>query len=362
MSPRLLYLLSFVLFASTTGAEEPLPFVPAANAPDAVSRIEQLGGAVRYVSRTDPALEVDFQFAGERVNDQHLQYVQTLENVAAVRLKRTAITDDGLKLLAKCGTIRRLYLEDTAITDRGLEHLATMPQLQLLNLDGTQVTDAGAERLDECTALRQLYLWKTKVTPAGILRLQQAKPKVAVVPDPARDRVTAQQAVAVAEAMVPRTEEAWKLAKQEVEEWDPKKEELKKKFEAAKKVADEARKKSDAGRQQRDESKRKADELRRKAESAEKRAADKPEDETLGKQAAEQRGAADEAKERFEEEERESQQLKSQFDELQKQSEAARQMFDRAARARDRLQTAEAARDAAVKTAEYARKRLALFP
>ena len=47
----------------------------------AVQQIEEVGGTVRYLTAGTDELEVDFQFAGEQLGDEHLQYVKALENV-----------------------------------------------------------------------------------------------------------------------------------------------------------------------------------------------------------------------------------------------------------------------------------------
>ncbi len=71
-------------------------FRPAKNEAEAVQRIEELGGAVRYLSK-NPAdgLEVDIQFA-DSFADEHLQYLASLRNVRLLRLKNTNVSDAGL--------------------------------------------------------------------------------------------------------------------------------------------------------------------------------------------------------------------------------------------------------------------------
>ena len=105
---------------SFTTAEE-IPYRRAASVEDAVERIEELGGSVRYLTAKQEMLEVDFQFAGDTLRDEHLKYLQRLENVVTLRLKQTGIGDRGLARLRKITTLRRLFLDQTAITDDGLK-------------------------------------------------------------------------------------------------------------------------------------------------------------------------------------------------------------------------------------------------
>ena len=122
----------------------------------AVAQIEEVGGAVRYIDAKRRSLEVDFQFAGDQVRDEHLQPVLALPRVYVLRLKGTAVTDTGLAHVAKITTLQRLYLEETAVTDAGLQHLAALKNLEFLNLHSTKVTDRGIEIVAKLPKLKQL--------------------------------------------------------------------------------------------------------------------------------------------------------------------------------------------------------------
>ncbi|MFP6666509.1 MAG: hypothetical protein VB876_04305 [Pirellulales bacterium] len=213
---------SLAFLCSTSGADEAISYKPAANADEAVASIEQLGGAVRYLSGKRDALEVDFQFAGEQLTDEHLQHLQAVENVFVLRLKRTAITDAGLAHLTTITTLRRLHLEGTSVTDAGLKHLAALKDLEFLNLHSTKITDTGLEVIRQMPRLKQLFLWKTGVTAPAIARLQRESPELRVSPDRALQRKKAQKAADVANAIIPRAEKALAAAKREMDELTPK--------------------------------------------------------------------------------------------------------------------------------------------
>ena len=146
-------------------AKAPPPYRPAANADEAVKRIEELGGVVRRVAPKDDTLEVDFR--NSTVTDAHLQYLQSLKMVTVVRLRDTPITDAGLLHLGKIATLKRLHLEKTAVTDAGMKHLTGLKELELLNLFGTEVSDAGLEHLKNLPRLKSLFVFQTKVTVRG---------------------------------------------------------------------------------------------------------------------------------------------------------------------------------------------------
>jgi hypothetical protein len=59
-----------------------------------------------------------------------------------------------------------------AVTDEGVRHLARMPQLQKLDLSGCQVTDRGLEVLRQLPRLQRFQLcWRQDVTDAGVANL-----------------------------------------------------------------------------------------------------------------------------------------------------------------------------------------------
>jgi hypothetical protein len=69
-----------------------------------------------------------------------------------------------------------LILRRTQITDAGLKYFKGLPQLRVLNLGDTHVTDMGLVNLSGMPQLPSLSLWKTKVTNAGVADLQKALP------------------------------------------------------------------------------------------------------------------------------------------------------------------------------------------
>jgi cellulose synthase/poly-beta-1,6-N-acetylglucosamine synthase-like glycosyltransferase/Leucine-rich repeat (LRR) protein len=93
-----------------------------------------------------------------------------------LRLASTGISNDTLKLLQACPTLRVLDLAETRIDDGGLRHLAFLPELQELNLDGTAVSDRGVETLLSLSGLQQVSLENARVTVQGVSYLRQHAP------------------------------------------------------------------------------------------------------------------------------------------------------------------------------------------
>jgi hypothetical protein len=162
---------------ATGPVEAPLPTVPLADA-NTMGKIRQTGALAMPLAQNTNLVEVDFNLIGDHVADAQLADLAPVDQqVAALNLARTHVTDDGLKALEPLKNLRKLHLENTKIGDAGLTHLKGLTHLEYLNLYGTQVTDSGLAQLEGLKNLKSLYLWQTKVTPAGVEKLKQALPK-----------------------------------------------------------------------------------------------------------------------------------------------------------------------------------------
>src|SRR5262245_35609956 len=130
-----------------------------------------------------PPLSLWFNQEAKGPEPRELQIVQRLESLGArvfndgervveVKLDRTRVTDEDLKLVAALTDVTDLSLEMTQIGDTGMGHLKSMHRLEWLNLFGTQVGDKGLEHLKQLTSLKHLPVGHTKVTDAGMVHLE----------------------------------------------------------------------------------------------------------------------------------------------------------------------------------------------
>jgi hypothetical protein len=79
------------------------------------------------------------------------------------------MTDGLLAEVSRVETLTALGLSGCkAVTDEGVRHLARLPALQHLDLSGTSITDAGLQVLRDLPGLRTLSLGWTRVTEEGI--------------------------------------------------------------------------------------------------------------------------------------------------------------------------------------------------
>jgi hypothetical protein len=84
------------------------------------------------------------------------------ERVVEVKLDRTRVADEDLKLVAALAEVTDISLEQTQVGDTGMSYLKSMPKLEWLNLFGTQVGDNGLRHLKELTSLKHLPIGHTR--------------------------------------------------------------------------------------------------------------------------------------------------------------------------------------------------------
>lgn len=142
----------------------------------------------------------------ERMNDEELAWLQSLNKLEFLRLDKPELSGSGLSHLesmTKLETLeiwggyrvkdqqlvpleglaglRRLCVANTPIGDAALRHVRGPRRLESLDLRSTGITDAGLEHLKALSSLRILELSHTKVTEAGVADLQEALPECKIV-------------------------------------------------------------------------------------------------------------------------------------------------------------------------------------
>ena len=129
---------------------------------------------LRCLGRTSsPALDAEGQ-----MTDAMLLEVADVEGVTALNLSGSkAVTDEGLRHLARLPNLKHLDLDGTSVTDRGLTLLRDLPKLERVSLAMTRVTDAGVAHLASCDDVREVNLSWTH-TGDGAIRALAGKQKL----------------------------------------------------------------------------------------------------------------------------------------------------------------------------------------
>jgi len=131
---------------------------------EVLDHVRRLGG---YCSRHPASPESLHDVVQTALGEEHAAGYTVL---TAVKLDRSSVADEDLRLLARQWELESLSLADTRITGNGLRHLRGL-HLTGLNLDGTRVSDAGLRYVGELHALQSLFLENTAVGDAGLAHL-----------------------------------------------------------------------------------------------------------------------------------------------------------------------------------------------
>ncbi len=96
-----------------------------------------------------------------------MPYLGQLKDLRVVSLRKTNITNEGLRHLRDHKHLHSLYLESTKINEGNLDQLKGL-RLDWLCLSRTRASDMGLKSLQDMISLRYLDLTRTKVTDAGL--------------------------------------------------------------------------------------------------------------------------------------------------------------------------------------------------
>lgn len=104
-------------------------------------------------------------------SNDDLACLAAIDEIESITIKRSQITDFGLRHLARLQQLRVLDLSENAITDEGLKHLAGLTNLESLILDNTKISGKGLGQLSKLAKLRSLSIKKTPLTGQGLANL-----------------------------------------------------------------------------------------------------------------------------------------------------------------------------------------------
>ena len=127
------------------------------------------------IIRQNPEL-VELTLGGTQVTDEGLIHLTQLPRLRVLRLSRTAITDAGMSVLAKCETLESIDVSQTQVGDQGVWELRALPRLRILNLFQTRVTDRGLASFQDAehrsaARIERLNLDRCLITDDGIAKL-----------------------------------------------------------------------------------------------------------------------------------------------------------------------------------------------
>ncbi|MCE9548389.1 MAG: leucine-rich repeat domain-containing protein [Planctomycetia bacterium] len=117
----------------------------------------------------------------EKPSDEELKWLAECSTLKHVFIHGDCVSDVWLDRWERLQKLEEIDLSDTHIGDVGLGHLAGLNNLKRISLSSTEVTDAGMASLSKLTNLREINLVHTRVTPDGIRQLLLALPQCKVL-------------------------------------------------------------------------------------------------------------------------------------------------------------------------------------
>lgn len=126
-----------------------------------------------FTGTTSADLEFAVTTSPEAFGDEQLATCQALlSQCTRITLADTKITDDGLAALHLSGVVKELNLKRTPVTNQGMKALGDATNLELLNLYGTAVGDGLAAQLPRLAALHRLFLGETRLSEESLVALR----------------------------------------------------------------------------------------------------------------------------------------------------------------------------------------------
>ncbi len=116
-------------------------------------------------------------------------YVRGNPGKSYITVKRQSFDDDDLKAILQLkdvldeadGSITNLDLSGTAITDDGVSLLADLNSLEVCDLDQTSVSDTSIDVLERLPNLENLSVMTTRVTDERLSKLSLDRPDLFIV-------------------------------------------------------------------------------------------------------------------------------------------------------------------------------------
>lgn len=146
----------------------------------AIRRLTNRGVVVLPVAQNSHYLSANFVAVDSVTINDLLLLEPVKEQLVWLKAGGAGITDAGLEVIGRLGSLTRLYLEKNPVTDRGIAHLKNLAALQYLNLGGTGVKMQGLEQLKSLKNLQHLYLYQTPVYGTDWTNLQRLFPKTEI--------------------------------------------------------------------------------------------------------------------------------------------------------------------------------------
>ena len=165
-----------ILFSFTTILKgpnaNPLSSVRPEDSAQAAIRLSELGVPLEK----DPKGEVRWIEAKKgELKDESMRLLQYLPKLEWLEIGNGMITQDGMKHLGKCTTLKRLYVHDINLKGQELTWISNLKQLEALSLQRTKIDGEFLKHLDTVDSLKVLNLSDNPITNEDMAQIARFK-------------------------------------------------------------------------------------------------------------------------------------------------------------------------------------------
>jgi len=114
------------------------------------------------------------QLRRSSLSNDGMKHLGQLTRLHDLDVSNTAIGDEGIRQLVNLKGLSSLNLSNTQVTGASLRHLGELPNLKTLDLSDTQISDVDLDQLIEIMQLEFVYVTNTQITETGELKLKTA--------------------------------------------------------------------------------------------------------------------------------------------------------------------------------------------
>lgn len=149
------------------------------------SKVQQLSFMSGNVSDEDGVVLggltelVNLTANGNPIGDATMAAIAGLPKLNLLQIPGTAVTDAAGPDFARMARLRTLFIDETSVGDAFVAHLVGLP-LESLTLRKTSITDEGLKSLATITTLKNLTITDTGVTAEAVAELQAALPNLRI--------------------------------------------------------------------------------------------------------------------------------------------------------------------------------------
>jgi hypothetical protein len=116
----------------------------------------------------------------DNLSDADLTGLVHLHHLRFINFARSHVTDAGLDVISRMGTLVHLDVSDTPITDAGMSKLAAMKSLQYLNASNTQITRESLRTFADMPSLEGVAIRGTRISATDCDELRRTRPDLRI--------------------------------------------------------------------------------------------------------------------------------------------------------------------------------------